>query len=188
MSSNQPTEDERRFLESQGLREVEPGRWLSDFEASDPETQHLADNMSAADREYIDLVMRAGRVTTEFDMEQSGEDSAVHVQTLSPDHEEHAEVGLAVFVAVRPDSAEAFDALDGETVEDGLNDMLDRFEVMPPPDALAATLRRLGIKCKTVEENPHYTGPEGPDRRFYAGFRLAVMHFPGGQRYWLDAT
>jgi hypothetical protein len=132
-----PTAEDRRFLESQGMVEVEPGRWVGASEL------HLP-GMSAA-----------------------------------------AAPGLSIYVAVKPSSAEAFDGLDPEALEAGLERAMDQYPNMMPPDLLAVTLRKLGIKCKAIETDPASSG-SGPDPLTYPGFRAVLVEFPGARRTWLD--
>lgn len=192
-AKDRPTEDEIRALEEMGMTEVEPGRWSSGWQGGDPEMDAWFENLGPAGQEQLDLLTRAGRVQNEFDLEQHGA-SAANIQIItegaladSPPFEEHGEVALAVFVGIKESSAEAFDALKGDTVEEALDEIFEKYEALPPADALAAALRKLGIKSKAIHIDAHTAGPdEGPDPRDYPGFRAVLMHFPGATRFWLD--
>jgi hypothetical protein len=70
--SDQPSEDDLRFLKGMGMIEVEPGRWSSGWQGSDPAMQEWFDGLGGAGEEQLDLLMRAERVQNEFDLEQSG--------------------------------------------------------------------------------------------------------------------
>jgi hypothetical protein len=189
-----PSEEELRFLAEMGMTEVEPGRWSSDWQGSGPGMQDWFDNLGSEGEEQLDLLMRAGRVQNEFDMEQTGARSASSVQTIStgplattppPVEEGHGPV-LTAFVAIRHDAQEAFEALDGKAIEDSFDEMYEKYETMQPQDALAAALRSLGVKCKTINLDAMTAGPEGPDPSDYPGFRAAVVHIEGGIRKWID--
>lgn len=93
----------------------------------------------------------------------------------------------AVFVAIAPSSAAAFDGLDAETLEAGLDRAAAQYPNMLAPDLMAVTLRKLGIKCKAVELSPADAGPEGPDPRSFTGFRSVLIQFPGARRTWLGS-
>lgn len=194
--NERPTEEELKFLAEMGMTEVEPGRWVSGWQASDPGMQDWFDNLGSEGEEQLDLLMRAGRVQNEFDLEQTGAASAANVQiinsgplaTTPPPVEAEQEHGavLTAFVAVRHDAQEAFDALDGKAIEGAFDQMYEKYETMQPQDALAAALRSLGIKCKTINLDAMTAGPEGPDPRDYPGFRGALVHIVGGIRRWID--
>lgn len=191
---DQPTEEELKFLADMGMTEVEPGRWVSGWQGSSPGMQEWLDDLGSEGEEQLDLLMRAGRVQNEFDMEQTGASSSANVQMISsgplattppPVEEGHGPV-LTAFVAIRNDAQEAFDALDGKAIEDAFDQMYEKYETMQPQDALAAALRSLGIKCKTINLDAMTAGPEGPDPSDYPGFRGAVVHIEGGIRRWID--
>lgn len=176
------------------MTEVEPGRWVSGWQGSDPGVQEWFDNLGSEGEEQLDLLMRAGRVQNEFDMERSGATSAATVQLINagplsttppPVEEQHGAV-LTAFVAIRNDAQEAFEALDGKAIEDAFDEMFEKYETMQPQDALAAALRSLGIKCKTINLDAMTAGSEGPDPCDYPGFRGAVVHIEGGIRRWID--
>ncbi|GAA4034269.1 hypothetical protein GCM10023063_17800 [Arthrobacter methylotrophus] len=185
-----PSDEDLQFLAEMGMTEVEPGRWVSGWQAGDPGTQEWFDSIGTEGQEQLDLLMRAGRVQNEFDMEQTGSDTAASVQmitegplaTTPPGHNSV----LTAFVAVRRDAQEAFDALDGKAIETAFDEMFEKYETMLPQDALAAALRSLGVKCKTINLDAMTAGPEGPDPRDYPGFRAAVVHIEGGIRNWID--
>ncbi|MFM9431999.1 hypothetical protein [Arthrobacter sp. MP_2.3] len=181
----QPTDDEKRFMANMGMTEVEPGRWLSGWEGSDPDIQEWLDSQGDEGQEQLDLAMRAGRVQNEFDLEQTGAQSAVSVQKIPSDLEEHTSL-MAVFVAVKKDSVDDFEALEGDEIQRKVEEVMEQYDEMLPPDLTAVALRKLGIKCKTILTNPENTGPDGPDPLDYPGFRAAVMHFPGAKRIWID--
>ncbi len=102
----QPTGDEQRFMAEMGMTEVEPGRWLSGWQGSDPDIQEWLDSQGSEGEEQLDLVMRAGRVQNEFELEQTGAQSAVSVQHIPNEGlEEHGSL-MAVFVAVKKTSVE----------------------------------------------------------------------------------
>jgi hypothetical protein len=189
---DQPTEEKLRFIKEMGMTEVEPGRWSTGWQGSDPDMQEWIDNLGGAGEEQLDLLIRAGRVQNEFDLEQGGAASASSVQLISQGPLadspplEHGEVALAVFVAIKESSCEEFDALDGETIESGLDDVFEQYETLPPPDGIAAALRKLGVRSKSIYLDPHTCGAERPDPRDYPGFRAALIHFPGARRIWLD--
>lgn len=193
-AKDQPTEDELRFLKEMGMTEVEPGRWSSGWQGNDPGMQDWLDDLGSEGEEQLDLLMRAGRVENEFNMEPTGSAAAASVQRITggpladaPPMEEHTQVALAVFVGIKESSAEELDALAAETIESALDDVLEKYETLPPPDAIAVALRKLGIKSKAININPHTAGPgEGPDPSDYPGFRGLLMHFPGARRIWLD--
>lgn len=67
-----------------------------------------------------------------------------------------------------------------------VEETMAQYDEMLPPDLIAVALRKLGIRCKTILDNPESTGPEGPNPLDYPGFRAAVMHFPGSKRAWID--
>lgn len=190
---DRPSEEELRFLQEMGMVEVEPGRWVSGGQGSDPETQAMFDGLDGAAKEQLDLMMRAGRVQNEFTLEQSGGISAASTSVIDdgPPKEapfpKHGEVALAVFVAIKDSSARDFDALDGESIEEALDAVFAKFEVLPPPDAIAIALRQLGVRSRAIHINPHTAGAdEGPDPRDNPGYRPALIHFPGAKRFWLD--
>lgn len=193
-AKKQPTEEELRFLQEMGMTEVEPGRWSSAWQGSDPGMQEWLDDLGSEGEEQLDLLVRAGRAENEFKMDQTGTDAVVSVQRITagpladaPPLEEHGEVALAVFVGIRESSAERLDALDAESIDAALEEVFENYETLPPPDAVAVALRKLGIKGKAININPHTVGPyEGPDPRDYPGFRAVLMHFPGAKRIWLD--
>ena len=193
---DRPTEEEMKFLAEMGMTEVEPGRWASGWQGSGPGMQEWLDDLGSEGEEQLDLLMRAGRVQNEFDMERSGASSAASVQMINSgplattpppveEEEEHSQV-LTAFVAIRNDAQEAFDALDGKAIEDTFDEMYEKYETMRPQDALAAALRSLGIKCKTINLDAMTAGPEGPDPRDYPGFRGALVHIEGGIKRWVD--
>ncbi|WP_441412017.1 hypothetical protein [Arthrobacter sp. 2MCAF14] len=64
--------------------------------------------------------------------------------------------------------------------------MSEKYETMPPWDALASALRSLGIKCKTINLNAMTAGVDRPDPMDYPGFRAAVVHIDGAIRRWID--
>lgn len=59
---DRPSEEELRFLAEMGMTEVEPGRWASGWQGSDPGMQEWFDNLGGEGEEQLDLLMRAGRV------------------------------------------------------------------------------------------------------------------------------
>lgn len=189
-----PTEQELQALAAMGMTEVEPGRWASGWQGSGPGMQEWLDDLGSEGEEQLDLLIRAGRVQNEFDLEQSGASGAVNVQRIESgplvdapplEHDAHGSV-LTAFVAVRRDFQEAFDALDGEALEAAFDEMFEKYETMPPWDALASALRSLGIKCKTINLNAMTAGVDRPDPIDYPGFRAAVVHIDGGIRRWID--
>lgn len=93
----------------------------------------------------------------------------------------------SVFTAIAPSSAAAFDALDADALEAGLERAAGQYPNMLAPDLMAVTLRKLGIKCKAIELDPAEAGPEGPDPRTFPGFRPALIQLPGARRTWLDS-
>lgn len=185
-----PTEEEQRFLAEMGMTEVEPGKWASGWQGSGPGMQDWIDNLGSEGEEQLDLLMRAGRVQNDFDLERSGE-AAANVQMITEGPlattppPVHGSV-LTAFVAVRRDAQEAFEALDGKAIEAAFDEMFEKYETIQPQDALAVALRSLGIKCKTVSLDAMTAGPEGPDPRDHPGFRAAVVHIEGGIRNWID--
>lgn len=190
----QPTEQELQFLAEMGMTEVEPGKWSSGWQGGNAGMQEWLDDLGSEGEEQLDLLMRAGRIQNEFDLEQTGGQSAVSVQRIGsgplaatppPGQDGHGSV-LTAFVAVRYDAQEAFEALDGKTIETAFDEMFEKYETMQPQDALAAALRSLGVKCKTIKLDAMTAGPEGPDPLDYPGFRAAVVHIEGGIRNWID--
>jgi hypothetical protein len=95
-------------------------------------------------------------------------------------------VQLAVYAAIREDSVSALESLDPTAVDASLDAMMIRYPQLLPPDGLAAALRQLGIKCRTVDVNPYTDGrvlpPEVP------GFRVALFEFPAGTHRWVPRT
>ena len=182
-----PTEDELRFLAEMGMTEVEPGRWTSGWQASDPDMQEWLDSQGPEGEERLDLLMRAGRVQNEFDLEQTGAKSAVSVQRIQEGAlvQEHGSL-MAVFVAVKKTSVEDFEALDSDEIQRKVEEVMAQYDEMLPPDLTAVALRKLGIKCRTILANPENTGPGGPESLGHPGFRAAVMHFPGAKRTWIE--
>lgn len=178
-----------------GMTEVEPGRWVSGWQGSDQATQELFDSLGWEGKEQLDLLARAGRVQNEFDREQSGAAVGSSVQLINEGSladaagapEEHFQVELAVFVAVKESSANDLDALKGDTIEVAFDEAFMKYPTLPPSDAIAVALRKLGIKAKTIDIDAHTAGPdEGPDPRDYPGFRTVLIHFPGALRMWMD--
>lgn len=188
----QPTEEELRFLRDMGMTEVEPGRWSSGWQGGDGHTQEWFDKLGPAGEEQLDLLMRAGRVQNEFDLEKSGSGAAANVQLISEgplaDFVSTTQgagfAPLEVFTAIKASSVEDFDSLGPEAIDSALIEMFEKYETLLPPDGLAATLRTLGIKCKAVHVNPRTAGPEEPYPHDYPGYRLVLMHFPGGHKFW----
>lgn len=195
-TSDQPTEAELRFLKEMGSTEVEPGRWSSGWQGSGPDTEDWFEDLGSEGQEQLDLLVRAGRVQNEFDTEQSGSGAAANVQLITEGpladmppftDEDHTEVDLAVFVAIKESSVGDFDGLTGDTISVTLDQVREEYPLLPPSDAIAVALRKLGIKSKAIRIDAHTAGPdEGPDPRDYPGFRAVLLHFPGGQRFWLD--
>lgn len=183
----QPTEDELRFLAEMGMTEVEPGRWSSGWQGSDPDIQEWLDSQGAEGEERLDLLMRAGRVQNEFDLEQTGAETAVSVQRIREEasNEEHGS-RMAVFVSVKKTSVEDFEALDSDEIQRKIEEVMAQYDEMLPPDLTAVALRKLGIKCRTILANPENTGPGGQDSLSSPGFRAAIMHFPGAKRTWIE--
>ena len=189
---SQPTEEELRFLKGMGMTEVEPGRWSSDWQGSDGNTQKWFDDLGPQGEEQLDLLIRAGRVQNEFDLEQSGAGAAAKVQHITdgpladfvPSTQGAGFAPLEVFTAIKASSVDDFHALDPETIDAALIEMFEKYETLLPPDGIAATLRTLGIKCKAVHVNPTTAGPEEPYPHDYPGYRLVLMHFPGAQKFW----
>lgn len=94
-----------------GMTEVEPGRWMSGWQGRGPGMQEWLDDLGSEGEEQLDLLIRAGRVQNEFDLEQSGASGAVNVQRIEsgplantppPEQDAHGPV-LTAFVAVRKD-------------------------------------------------------------------------------------
>ncbi|WP_157359195.1 hypothetical protein [Arthrobacter sp. Soil782] len=178
------------------MTEVEPGRWSSGWQGSDPDMDSWFEELGSEGQEQLDLLTRAGRVQNEFDMEQSSSGAAVSVQNITEgpladtppfDDGEHTQVELAVFVAIKESSVKDFDSITGDTIEATLNRVRKEYPLLSPSDAIAVALRKLGIKSKAIHIDAHTAGPdEGPDPRDYPGFRAVLMHFSGGQRFWLD--
>lgn len=193
-AKDQPTEEELRFLKEMGMTEVEPGRWSSAWQGSGPGMENWFEDLGSEGQEQLDLLMRAGRVQNELDMEQSGSGAAASVQMISegpladtPSLDEHSQVDLAVFVAVRESSAYDFDALTGDTIEAMFDQIREEYPALTPADAIAVALRKLGIKSKAIRIDAHTAGPDdGPDPRDYSDFRAALLHFPGAKKIWLD--
>lgn len=195
-AKDQPTEEELRFLKEMGMTEVEPGRWSSGWQGEGPGMQSWLDDLGSEGEEQLDLLMRAGRVQNEFDMEKNGGAAASSVQLITEgpladrppfDEEEHTQVELAVFVAIRESSAAEFDDLDSDLIHSGLHEVRESYPLLTPSDAIAVALRKLGIKSKAIRIDAHAAGPdEGPDPRDYPGFHAVLLHFPGGRKIWLD--
>lgn len=82
-TNDQPAEDELRFLKEMGMTEIEPGRWSSGWQGSDPDMQERFDNLGGAGEEQLDLLTRAGRLQNEFDLEQTGAGIASNVQLIT---------------------------------------------------------------------------------------------------------
>lgn len=136
-AKDQPTDEGLRFLKETGMTEVKPGHWSSGWQGSDPGMQEWFDNLGGAGEEQLDLLMRAGRVQNEFDMEQTGGAAASNVQLItdgpladSPPLE-HKQAALAVFVGIKESSAQDFDDLDGEAIESALESIFEKFEALP---------------------------------------------------------
>jgi hypothetical protein len=192
-ANDQPTEEELRFLKEMGMTEVEPGRWSSGWQGSDPGMQGWLDDLGGEGEEQLDLLMRAGRVENEVKMEQTGAGAVASVQRITsgpladaPPFEDHTPVDLAVFVAVRDSSAYDLDELRGDTIETTLGQVREEYPALTPADAIAVALRKLGIKSKAIRIDAHTAGPdEGPNPRDYPGFRAVLLHFPGAKRIWL---
>lgn len=73
---------------------------------------------------------------------------------------QHKKVDLAVFVGIKA----PFDALESEAIESTLEMVFDKYEALPPPDAITAGLCMLGIKSKATHIDAHSAGPDkGPD-------------------------
>lgn len=100
-------------------------------------------------------------------MEQSGSGAAASVQMITEDTladtpplDEHSQVDLAVFVAVRESSAYDFDALTGDTIEAMFDQIREEYAALTPSDAIAVALRKLGIKGKAIRIDAHTAGPD----------------------------
>lgn len=195
-AKDQPTEEELRFLKEMGMTEVEPGRWSSGWQGSEPGMQGWLDDLGSEGEEQLDLLTRAGRVQKEFDMERNSGAAASSVQLITEgpladlppcDEEEHSQVELAVFVAIRESSTAEFDDLKGDLIENTLREVRESYPGLTPSDAIAVALRKLGIKSKAIRVDAHTAGPdEGPDPRDYPGFHAVLLHFPGGRKIWLE--
>lgn len=182
----QPTSDQLRFLAEMGMTEVEPGRWMSDWQGGDSELQEWVDSQGPEGQEQLDLLMRAGRVKNEVHMEQTGTPSAVSVQRIPSAPMEHQTSLMPVFVAVKMSSVAAFEAVESDKIQRTIEDVMEQYSEMLPPDLAALSLRKLGIKCKTIWDNPENTGPRGPDPKRHPGFKVAIMHFPGATYTWIE--
>jgi hypothetical protein len=195
-AKDQPTEEELRFLKEMGMTEVEPGRWSSAWQGSGPGMENWFEDLGSEGQEQLDLLMRAGRVQNEFDVEQSDGSAAANVQLITEgpladtppfDDEEHTQVELAVFVGIKESSAHEFDALRGDTIETTLDQVREEYPMLTPADAIAVALRKLGVKSKAIRIDAHTAGPDdGPDPRDYPGFRAVLLHFPSAKKIWLD--
>jgi hypothetical protein len=195
-ASDQPTEEELRFLKEMGMTEVEPGRWSSGWQGSEPGIQGWLDDLGSEGEDQLDLLVGAGRVQNDFDMERNSGPAAASVQLITEgpladqppfDDEDHTEVELAVFVGIRESSTADFDDLEGDTIEATLHEVRESYPGLTPSDAIAVALRKLGIKSKAIRIDAHTAGPdEGPDPRDYPGFHGVLLHFPGGRKIWLD--
>lgn len=60
-----------------GMTEVEPGRWMSDWQGGDPKRQEWVDSQGPDGPEYLDLLTRAGRIQNQVHALSS---SHVHVE------------------------------------------------------------------------------------------------------------
>ncbi|MHA7264461.1 hypothetical protein ACX80W_14780 [Arthrobacter sp. TMN-37] len=92
-------------------------------------------------------------------------------------------VRLAVYAAIREDSVAALDALAPSAVDDMLDETMSRYPQLLPPDGLAAALRQLGIRCRSVDLNPYVDGPALPPA--VPGFKVALFEFPAGTHRWV---
>src|SRR5687767_387422 len=81
-TNNQPPAEDVEFLKSKGMTEIEPGRWVSEWQGSDPDIEEFFDNLGPEGKEQLDLLARAGRVQNEFDQEQSGAGVAANLQLI----------------------------------------------------------------------------------------------------------
>lgn len=181
---DEPTPEELKFLREMGMTEIEPGRWVSAPEASSPDMQAFLDSMSPAEEEQLDLLMRAGRVQNEVDMEQTGSATAVSVQPVPEGLAPAADgIELSAYAAIRDSDVEALEALEPQVINDKLDETMLRYPQLLPPDGLAAALRQLKVKCRAVDVNPYTDGqtlpPEAP------GFRVALFAFPAGTHRWV---
>lgn len=129
--------------------------------------------------------MAAGnRVQNEFELEQSGGGTTATMQLLEPGLGTWP--GMDVFVGIRKDCTDAFEALTPSVVADKADDVMDLFENLLPPDILAAALRKLGVKAKAIQANPKHLEDWGSVRASAPGFRIAVVRVPDFAWEWLD--
>ncbi|MBJ2122308.1 hypothetical protein I6N91_15095 [Arthrobacter sp. MSA 4-2] len=96
------------------------------------------------------------------------------------------DVQLAVYAAIREDSVSALESLDPAAVDDSLDATMIRYPQLLPPDGVAAALRQLGIKCRTVDLNPYMDGQALPPE--VPGFRVALFEFPAGTHRWIPTA
>ncbi|HEX9229521.1 MAG TPA: hypothetical protein VF885_23235 [Arthrobacter sp.] len=84
MSKTEPTAADKKFLESMGMQEVEPGRWHSGWQGELPEGTSI-DNFGAAGLEQLNRMMHEARAENESQIAKSGEPFAFTVRTMSPE-------------------------------------------------------------------------------------------------------
>lgn len=154
-TNGQPTDEELRFLKKMGMTGIEPGRWSSAWQGSGPESKDWSEDFGSERQEQLDLLVRAGRVQNEFDLEQSGSRVAADVQLITEGpladmpqfgDDDHTEVDLAVFVAIKESSAGDFDGLTGGTISVTLDQVREEYPCyhrqMQSPSPFAGSVSR----------------------------------------------
>lgn len=138
-AKDQPSEEDLRLLKEMGMTEVEPSRWSSGWQGSDPGAQDWLDELGSEGEEQLDLCMHASPVENEFYLERTGSAPSAGWQRITggsladaPPVEEPRRVSLAVFVGMKVSSGEDLDALDAETIESALDDVLEKYETSTP--------------------------------------------------------
>ena len=182
---NEISAEDRQFMAEMGMTEVEPGRFMSGWQASDQESQEFFESLTSSGMEQLDLLARAGRVSNEFELEHSGSSTAVSVQRLSPDALLPEQDFIEVFVGIRNEDSAVFESLEGSLIEEGFEAAHDKFPSLIPPDAIAVALRKLGVKCRTIDEHPAEVSSAPSAGQ---GFRTAHVLLPGGTRKWAEAS
>lgn len=109
------TDEDRAFLQAEGMVEVEPGRWVGGWQDMD------GNAVSIPDSTYLDSLLNAGREMSARDAELGGADAyiePVEPERLLGDYEDDSPVGLPL--GVREEHVGLFAGLDKEAFREAV--------------------------------------------------------------------
>lgn len=149
MPEHEITAEDRAFLEAQGMREVEPGRWVSAWQ--DQDGREVA---PPADARQLEQLMSQGRQMASLDAELS-DGAGAWAQTVEPEqpaepHHVHETSTVFAVLGIRAGELETLRGIDNTTFQQAVDEFVSARPFLTVDDALRAVLRRFGVRAKLI--------------------------------------